>query len=59
MSERLGRVIAVAGSQMTVGLEENAAGDAATRIGAMVKVRCGDRDAVGTVGGTPDQQRPI
>ena len=51
MSERLGRVIAVAGSQMTVGLEEGAAGDAATRIGAMVKVRCGDLDAVGTIGG--------
>ena len=51
MSERLGRVIAVAGSQMTVGLEGDAAGDAATRIGAMVKVRCGDLDAVGTVGG--------
>ena len=50
MSEKLGRVIAVAGSQMTVDLEGNATGEAATRIGAMVKVRCGDLDAVGTVG---------
>jgi DNA helicase HerA-like ATPase len=51
MSETLGRVIAVAGSQMTVGLEEAGADEAATRIGAMVKVRCADLDVVGTIGG--------
>src|SRR5271169_373159 len=57
MSETLGRVIAVAGSQMTVGLEGDRAGDAATRIGAMVKVRCADLDVVGTVGGLQSDNR--
>src|SRR5713101_7254134 len=49
MDERLGRVMTVAGSQITVSLEgDNVGGEA--RIGAMVKVRSADREVVGTIG---------
>ncbi len=59
MSDTLGRVIAVAGSQMTVGLEGDEADEAATRIGAMVKVRSADLDVFGTVGELQGRQQRI
>src|SRR5919197_4048275 len=47
--DRLGRVIAVAGAQMTARLETDEPADDAVRIGAMVKARGAVCDVVGTV----------
>src|SRR5206468_2795373 len=47
--DRLGRVIAVAGSQLTARLESDELAEDAVRIGAMVKVRGAVSDVVGTV----------
>lgn len=47
--DRLGRVIAVAGSQMTARLEADRLAEEAIRIGAMVKVRSAALDVVGTI----------
>ncbi len=47
--DRLGRVIAVAGSQMTARLEADELAEDAVRIGAMVKVRGTLSDVVGTI----------
>jgi hypothetical protein len=49
MDDRLGCVLAVAGSQLTATLEANEATEDAVRIGAMVKVRSAYLEVVGTV----------
>ena len=49
MDERFGRVIAIAGSQMTVSLEVDEVAKDPVRIGAMVTVRSGPLDVVGTI----------
>ena len=46
---QIGRVVAVAGSQMTATLEADELDRGAVRIGAMVKVRSGPLDVVGTI----------
>jgi uncharacterized protein len=47
--DRLGRVVAVAGSTMTARLEADELTEEAIRIGAMVKVRSAALDVVGTI----------
>lgn len=47
--DSIGRVVAVAGSQMTATLEADELAEEAIRIGAMVKVRSGPLDVVGTI----------
>ena len=47
--DKVGRVIAVAGSQMTVRLEADRLAEEAIRIGAMVKARSAALDVVGTI----------
>jgi len=47
--DKVGRVIAVAGSQMTVRLEADELTEDSIRIGAMVKVQSASLDVVGTV----------
>jgi DNA helicase HerA-like ATPase len=49
MDNRLGRVVAVGGSQLTATLEANDITEETIRIGAMVKVRSGSLEAVGTI----------
>ena len=49
MDNTLGRVVAVAGSQMTVTLDDKESVAEAVRIDEMVKVRCVDFDVVGTI----------
>jgi uncharacterized protein len=49
MGDRLGRVVAIAGSQMTVALEVDELTEDPIRIGAMVTVRSGPLDIVGTI----------
>src|SRR5215469_3801390 len=49
MDDRLGRVVAIAGSQMTVSLEVDELTEDPIRIGAMVTVRSGPLDVVGTI----------
>jgi DNA helicase HerA-like ATPase len=49
MDNTLGRVVAVAGSQMTAALTNDELVENAVRIGGMVKVRCADFEVVGTV----------
>ena len=50
MDNALGRVVAVAGSQMTATLEVDALTEDPVRIGAMVKVRSAHIDVIGTIG---------
>ena len=50
MDNAIGRVVAVAGSQMTATLEVDALTEDPVRIGAMVKVRSAHLDAIGTIG---------
>jgi DNA helicase HerA-like ATPase len=57
MDERLGRVVAVAGSQMTVTLEADERAEEAIRIGAMVTVRSGPLDVVGTIASIEAENR--
>src|SRR5216683_4698321 len=52
MDEILGRVVAVAGSQMTATLEVDERTEDAIRIGAMVKARSADLEVVGTIAAT-------
>jgi hypothetical protein len=52
MNDILGRVVAVAGSQMTVTLEVGEITEDAIRIGAMVKARSGDREVLETIAAT-------
>ena len=49
MDNTLGRVVAVAGSQMTVTLDDKESVAEAVRIDEMVKVRCVDFEVVGTI----------
>src|SRR5262245_21259697 len=49
MVEALGRVMSVAGSQITVSVDAERLGMSATRVGAMVKVPTADREVVGTI----------
>ena len=49
MSEVIGRVTTVAGSQMTVHPEADRGNEESFRIGVMVKTRCGDREVVATI----------
>jgi DNA helicase HerA-like ATPase len=49
MDDRLGRVVAIAGSQMTVSLEVDELIEEPIRIGSMVTVRSGPLDVVGTI----------
>jgi hypothetical protein len=49
MGEILGRVMTVAGSQITVTPEGNLGDGESFRTGAMVKVRSADRDVVATL----------
>src|SRR5438477_13082529 len=49
MDDVLGRVVAVAGSQMTATLEADELIEEPIRIGAMVKARSAHLDAVGTI----------
>ena len=50
MDTTLGRVVAVAGSQMTATLEVDALTEDPVRIGAMVKARSAHLDVIGTIG---------
>src|SRR5271156_4631801 len=50
MDNIIGRVVAVAASQMTATLEVDALTEDPVRIGAMVKVRSGHLDVIGTIG---------
>jgi uncharacterized protein len=50
MDNTVGRVVAVAGSQMTATLEVDALTEDPVRIGAMVKVRSAHLDVIGTIG---------
>lgn len=50
MDNTLGRVVAVAGSQMTATLEVDALTEDPVRIGAMVKARSAHLDVIGTIG---------
>jgi len=50
MDNILGRVVALAGSQMTATLEVDALTEDPVRIGAMVKVRSAHLDVIGTIG---------
>jgi hypothetical protein len=50
MDNTIGRVVAVAGSQMTATLEIDALTEDPVRIGAMVKVRSAHLDVIGTIG---------
>src|SRR5215470_16281027 len=50
MDNNIGRVVAVAGSQMTASLEVDALTEDPVRIGAMVKVRSAHLDVIGTIG---------
>ena len=50
MDNIIGRVVAVAGSQMTATLEVDALTEDPVRIGAMVKVRSAHLDVIGTIG---------
>jgi hypothetical protein len=50
MDNIIGRVVAVAGSQMTATLEVDALTEEPVRIGAMVKVRSAHLDVIGTIG---------
>src|SRR5580704_3471131 len=50
MDNTIGRVVAVAGSQMTATLEVDALTEDPVRIGAMVKVRSAHLDVIGTIG---------
>ena len=50
MDNTFGRVVAVAGSQMTATLEVDALTEDPVRIGAMVKARSAHLDVVGTIG---------
>jgi DNA helicase HerA-like ATPase len=50
MDNTIGRVVAVAGSQMTATLEVDPLTEDPVRIGAMVKVRSAHLDVVGTIG---------
>jgi DNA helicase HerA-like ATPase len=52
MDEILGRVVAVAGSQMTATLDADELTADVIRIGAMVKARSGDLEVVGTIAAT-------
>jgi hypothetical protein len=49
MDDTLGCVVAVGGSQMTVTVNDNGSVRHAIRIGGMVKARCVDFEAVGTI----------
>jgi hypothetical protein len=49
MDNIIGRVVAVAGSQMTASLEVDALTEDPVRIGAMVKVRSAHLDVIGTI----------
>jgi hypothetical protein len=49
MEQILGRVTAASGSRVTAGLDVGMAGEGFGRIGDMVKVRCSEHEAVGTV----------
>jgi len=49
MDNTLGRVVAVAGSQMTVTLDTKESVAEAVRINEIVKARCFDFDVVGTI----------
>src|ERR1700732_2700232 len=49
MENTIGRVLAVAGSQMTATLEVDALTEDPVRIGAMVKVRSAHLDVIGTI----------
>ena len=49
MGEILGRVMTVAGSQMTVIPEGDRANDGSLRIGAMLKVRSVDREIIAAI----------
>ena len=50
MSEVIGRVTTVAGSQMSVHPETDRGNEGSFRIGVMVKTRCADRDVIATIG---------
>src|ERR1700686_4153075 len=50
MDSTIGRVVAVAGTQMTATLEVDALTEDPVRIGAMVKVRSAHLDVIGTIG---------
>ena len=50
MDNIIGRVVAVAGSQMTATLEVDALTEDPVRIGAMVKARSAHLDVIGTIG---------
>src|SRR5689334_5209182 len=50
MDNTLGRVVTVAGSQMTATLEVDALTEDPVRIGAMVKARSAHLDVIGTIG---------
>jgi hypothetical protein len=50
MDNTIGRVVAVAGSQITATLEVDALTEDPVRIGAMVKVRSAHLDVIGTIG---------
>ena len=52
MNDILGRVVAVAGSQMTATLDADDLTADVIRIGAMVKARSGDLEVVGTIAAT-------
>ncbi len=49
MEETLGHVVSVAGSEMTVAVDEKRATDSAVRLGATLKVRCADNDVLGSI----------
>src|SRR5215472_10061020 len=49
MNEIIGRVMTVAGSQMTVHPEADQGNEGSFRIGVMVKTRCADREVVATI----------
>ena len=49
MNEIIGRVMTVAGSQMTVHPEADRGNEESFRIGVMVKTRCADREVVATI----------
>ena len=49
MSEVIGRVTTVAGSQMTVHPEADRRNEGSFQIGVMVKTRCADRELVATI----------
>jgi hypothetical protein len=49
MDEKLGRVMTVTGSHVTINAEADLGDEGSSRIGAMVKMRTADREIVATI----------